>query len=60
MDSSSGLNALLGAGAPNFLTAQCSRMDVTPELRIGVSGGLKPFQNEPDHRSVPSNKSTPR
>jgi len=35
--------------APNFLTVTCSRKDVKPDVRIGTSGGVKPFVNQPNH-----------
>lgn len=35
--------------APNFLTVTCARKDVKLDARIGVSGGLKTFLNQPDH-----------
>lgn len=35
--------------APNFLTATCNRKNVKLDVRIGRSGDLKSFQNQPDH-----------
>ena len=35
--------------AQNFLTAACSRDNANPLVRIGGSGGLKIFHNQPDH-----------
>ncbi|MCA1808809.1 MAG: DUF3604 domain-containing protein [Kiritimatiellia bacterium] len=35
--------------APNFITATCSAPDAGLTLRVGASGGLKPFLNEHDH-----------
>jgi Protein of unknown function (DUF3604) len=35
--------------APNYLTVTCSRKGAEVNVAIGESGGLKPFQNQPDH-----------